>query len=162
MISPEILRRYPFFSHFNATQLKRLAMLAEEIQVPTGETLFKRGEPANAMYLLLEGNVELYDEAQDQFDSNIKLSFYVGNVEAGEVLGMSAAIPPYRLTATAKTSTPCRLIRFDAKRLREEMRAECAFAAALLVPIGQVALERLSTCRTLLAAEMHAPHERGT
>ncbi len=114
MISPEILRRYPFFSRFNATQLKRLAMLAEEEYVPEGTTLFERGQPARAMYLLLEGNVELYDEAQDQFDPSIKLSFYVGSVETGEVLGMSAVIPPYRLTATAKASTPCRMIRFDA------------------------------------------------
>ncbi|HEB65015.1 MAG TPA: cyclic nucleotide-binding domain-containing protein [Chloroflexi bacterium] len=156
MISPEILRRYPFFSRFNATQLKRLAMLAEEEHVPEGTTLFERGQPARAMYLLLEGNVELYDEAQDQFDPSIKLSFYVGSVETSEVLGMSAVIPPYRLTATAKAATPCRLIRFDGARLREEMRAECAFAAALLIPVAQVALERLSTCRTLLAAEMHA------
>ena len=156
MISPEILRRYPFFNRFNATQLKRLAMLAEEERVPADTTLFERGQPARAMYLLLEGNIELYDEAQDQFDPSIKLSFYVGSVEAGEIAGMSAVIPPYRLTATARTSTPCRLIRFDGARLREEMRAECAFAAALLIPVAQTALERLGACRTLLAAEMHA------
>ncbi|GAB4525103.1 MAG: hypothetical protein Fur0018_09260 [Anaerolineales bacterium] len=156
MVSPEVLRRFPFFRQFNSEQLKILAMMAEEISLDRGKSLFLRGKPADALYLLLEGDVELYDEASDALNPSANKSFFVGHVPAGEVLGMSAVIPPYRLTATARAASACRLIRFDGPRLREAMRAECAFAAALLVPIAQVALERLEASRTLLAAEMYA------
>ena len=59
MISPELLRRYPFFGPLNDTQLKAIAMIADEVTIEKGVTLFKEKEPAVAMYLLKEAAFRL-------------------------------------------------------------------------------------------------------
>ena len=47
MISPELLRRHPFFSPFNDRQLKALAMISEGENVEAGQTIIKEGHPAD-------------------------------------------------------------------------------------------------------------------
>jgi CRP-like cAMP-binding protein len=54
MISPELLRRYPFFSFLTPEQQRTVAMMADEVTVPAGHTLFHSGEPAPTFYLLME------------------------------------------------------------------------------------------------------------
>ena len=49
MVSPELLRRYPFFGFLDATQLKAMAMIAEEVEPQTGEDLFETDQPATAL-----------------------------------------------------------------------------------------------------------------
>ncbi len=60
MISPEILRRYPFFSFLTDAQRKALAMIAEEAACEAGAVIFEEGDPASDLYLLLDGSIDLY------------------------------------------------------------------------------------------------------
>ena len=46
MISPEMLRRYPFFADMDDTSLKAIAMITEEIPLKAGEILFHSGQPS--------------------------------------------------------------------------------------------------------------------
>ena len=48
MISPELLRKYPFFGSLDDSQLRELAMLAEEETYKSGEVIFQEGGPADA------------------------------------------------------------------------------------------------------------------
>ena len=57
MISPETLRRYPFFGAFDDAQLHQLAQISEEIELPEGAILFTIHEPADAFMLLMKGGV---------------------------------------------------------------------------------------------------------
>jgi hypothetical protein len=43
MISPELLRRYPFFGLLTEAQLKAIAMIAQETNFTDGTQIFKEG-----------------------------------------------------------------------------------------------------------------------
>ena len=60
MISPEVLRRYPFFCCLNEEQQRAIALVTEEMRVDVGKELFVEGQPVEALYLLVEGSVDLY------------------------------------------------------------------------------------------------------
>ena len=67
MISPEILRRYPFFGALSDAQIKAIAMIAEEEQYAKGAVICEEGQPAKAFYLLLEGGVCLYYKSEEEW-----------------------------------------------------------------------------------------------
>ena len=60
MISPELLKRYPLFGSLSDEHLKSLASIAEEQSWEAGETIFEIGLPAENLYLLMEGSVDLF------------------------------------------------------------------------------------------------------
>jgi CRP-like cAMP-binding protein len=148
MISPEILRRYPFFCCLNEDQQKAIAMITEEIQVEPGTVLFREGQAVQALYVLVEGDVDLYYAAS----GNAHDEFLVGEVNVGEAFGISALIEPYTLTATARVASWSRLLKIDAPALRALCEVDCKMGYALTRQVAQIALERLHFARVELAA----------
>ena len=51
------LKSVDIFEHATVEQLGRIAGLTEEVHFKSGETIFKEGEPGDAFYLLLSGQV---------------------------------------------------------------------------------------------------------
>lgn len=151
MISPEMLRRYPFFAPFNNTEQKEIAMLADEIQVVKDTTLFEAGRQADTLYLLIEGGIDLYEISEDEHDPTLRKEFFVGEIDPGEVFAISAVIEPYQLTATARVTAPSRLVRIDAERLQSYIQKDPGFGYKFMHQIAKLALARLAETRVLLA-----------
>jgi len=59
MISPEVLRRYPYFAGVDEESLKAVAMIAEEKSVPAGTQMFSEGVPADTMNIIVRGEVSI-------------------------------------------------------------------------------------------------------
>lgn len=152
MISPEILRRYPFFRYLGDSALKSIAMLADEVVFQPGATIFKADEPADALYLLAEGSVDLHYSATDSDNPDNSRTFYIGPVNPGEPLGISALIEPYRYTTAAIADGPCRLIRIDAAPLRALCAANNEVGATLMRHTALALMSRLRETRVLLVA----------
>lgn len=148
MISPEILRRYPFFCCLNQDQQKAIAMVSEEMHADAGTVLFKEGQPVPALFLLMEGNVDLYYTAS----GDPKDQFLVGEVNIGEAFGISALIEPYTLTATAQVTSPSRILKIDAFALRALCEVDPRMGYALMRQVAQISIERLHFARVELAA----------
>ena len=148
MISPEVLRRYPFFCCLNEDQQKAIAMVTEELHVDAGKELFLEGQPVQALYLLMEGSVDLYYSAS----SEPKDQFLVGEINPGEPFAISAMIEPYTFTATARVAAPSRVLRIDAKALRALCEVDCRMGYQLIKQIAAMSLERLHFARVQLAA----------
>ena len=104
MVSPELLRRYGFLGFMDDAQLKEVSMISEELAVDSGEKLLEEGEPAEALFFLVDGSVEhhyaVYDEVPGGRDS-----LFVGEVNPGEIFGISSLIDPFKLTTSAITAT---------------------------------------------------------
>jgi CRP/FNR family transcriptional regulator, cyclic AMP receptor protein len=148
MISPELLRRYPFFCCLNEDQQKAIAMVTEEMHVDTGKELFLEGQPVQALYLLMEGSVDLYYAAS----GDPKDQFLVGEINPGEPFAISAMIEPYTFTATARVAAPSRVLRIDAKALRALCEVDCRMGYQLMKQVAAMSLERLHFARVQLAA----------
>ena len=100
MISPEQLRRYPFFGGLTAEELASIAMIADEMSYADGTTIFRDGELATKLYVLTSGTVDLAYHIERP---NGMETTYVGSIVAGEPFGISALVEPYRLTASGVT-----------------------------------------------------------
>ena len=55
MISPELLRRYPFFCCIDEESQRAVAMAADEMICESGAVLFEEGQTVESLYLLVDG-----------------------------------------------------------------------------------------------------------
>jgi CRP/FNR family cyclic AMP-dependent transcriptional regulator len=55
----EVLRNIPLFAKVTPAKLKLLAFTSERLEYPTGEMLFRQGDPGDAAYVILEGEAEI-------------------------------------------------------------------------------------------------------
>lgn len=152
MISPETLRRFPFFALFTHEQLANLAMLGEEIQYNDQETILREGEPATEFYFLLDGCIDLYYVVQEAYSVEKRREVPVSQITPGEPFGISSLIEPYILTSTARSCHTSKVIRFDAKELQNAFAHDPQLELKLLRKASKAAIERLHSTRIQLAA----------
>jgi CRP-like cAMP-binding protein len=142
MVSPELLRRFPFFSGFSMDQIVVLAKDAEEIEVPRDHYFHHEGEELSHIYIILEGELSLVTNLP-QKDQEVTL----GTLGTGDLFGWSSFVPPYASTAGAKATTPVRAIDFDTKVLRECFEEDPRFGYLFMQKIAQVVRDRLNALR---------------
>jgi CRP/FNR family cyclic AMP-dependent transcriptional regulator len=144
MVSPELLRRFAFFSGFSDEELKQLAMAGREQAASAGEVLFTEGKHAHNLLFLTEGAVDILIAENGDKDS-IALT----SLPAGELLGWSAVVEPYIYTASARATRPSRVIVFASADL-EKLLANDHFSILLMKKIVQVMRQRLKDTRIQL------------
>ena len=149
MISIELLRRNPFFAGLNEHELKSIAMISTLVETSANTTLFEEGQTADALYLLLEGNVTLSCNSP----ADPKTQIHIEDVNPGEPFAISALIPPHILAHTARAADPCQTIRINAAALRTLCEQDCKVGYMLLRQVAAAAMERLQFTRVQLAAE---------
>lgn len=152
MVSPELLRRYPFFGFLSHDQMREVAILTEEVSPAADTILFRIGDAADALYFLQDGGVELHYVVMDEHLPQLRKDFLIGIVNPGEVLSISALIEPYELTATAVTTEPSRLLKIDAAQLRELCDQDHDLAFGFQKQMAKTTMARLHATRILLAA----------
>jgi CRP-like cAMP-binding protein len=152
MISPEVLRLYPFFGFLSHEQLREVAMITDTVTLAADKVLFHMDEKATALYLLREGRIDLHYIVNDEHDPRLRKDFVVGTVNPGDLLGISAVVPPHKMMSSAVTLEPCVLLRIDAEKLRELSQADSKFAYDLQRQVAQALKERLQGTRVWLAA----------
>jgi CRP-like cAMP-binding protein len=152
MISPELLRRYPFFGVLDDTPLKAVAMVADEFFFEKGDTLYEIDRPAEYLYVLIEGSVEHYFIVLDSIDARVRKEFYLSDINPGEVFALSAMVEPYRHTTTARCTSEGRVIRINTTSLRTLAKLDPKFGASLMTQVARSLYEKLESARVQLAA----------
>jgi len=152
MISPELLRRYPFFGHLSQAQLASMAMIGEEINLINDQVVLEEGKPAHALYFLLEGGIDLYYTVKEDARQKDCQEILVCQINVGEPFGISTLIEPNVLTASVRSNGASRVLQFDDKALKAAMKADPALELALVREMAKAAIQRLDATRVLLAA----------
>jgi len=152
MISPELLRRYPFFAGLNDAQIKALAMIADEVSYPAGTVILEERQDANWFFLLIDGGIDLSYKSEESYHPKSSKIFQVGEINPGEIFGLSALIEPFRYSATAVAAQTSQMIKFDGKSLRTFSDLDCSLGYHLMLQVAKATLERLNYTRVLLAA----------
>ncbi len=152
MISPELLRRYPFYSFLTADQLREMAMITDEVVCKRGDILFNTGEKADACYLLMEGGIDLHYIVIDEHDPKLRKEFILGMINPGEILGISTFIEPYQYTASAIVVNDSRLLKTDGTSLRDLCKKDPQLSCGLQTMVAKATMERLHATRVQLAA----------
>lgn len=142
MVSPEVIRRFPFFSGLTMDQIITLAKLADEIEVPARHYLHHEGDELKSFYLILEGEVNVITTLPQKGKEVV-----ISTLGAGDVFGWSGLVPPHSATAGAKTAIPSRLLAFDCEELLRLFAEDCEFGYAMMLKIAQLIRERLNDLR---------------
>jgi CRP-like cAMP-binding protein len=104
----ELIRRLPMFAKIDLSMLKLLCFSSERLTFEPGQVLFNVGEPADAAYMLLDGNVELTRPTPTG-------TLVVGALGPSEIVGEIAIFANLPRTATVTATT-----RVDALRIAKE------------------------------------------
>ena len=95
----ELLKRVPLLSALGRREIEAVGKLAEEIDLPAGRVLMREGDTGREFYVLVSGAVEL-ERAGAPFRS----------MQPGDFFGEIALLSEGPRTATARTSTPSKLL----------------------------------------------------
>ena len=145
MISPEVLRRYPYFAGVDEESLKAVAMIAEEKSVPAGTQMFSEGVPADTMNIIVRGEVSI----QYVLGSGERRT--VDTLIEGDILGWSALVEPYKYTAVGTAAKDTLLVTIEAKGLRELCNKSPLLGYKLTTQISKLLAHRLESARVQLA-----------
>jgi len=107
-----------FFCGFSASALNLLDQVSHHSILPGGAILFVEGQMPRGMFVLCSGRVKLSTSSREGKVLIFKTA------EAGEVLGLSAAIAGSTYEMTAETATPCQLDFVDRKSLMKLLESE--------------------------------------
>lgn len=140
MVSPEVIRRYPYFSGMSIERINLLANIADEIECEKDQYFHHEGEEIDKVYLLVEGEVSLITSFPQQ-DKEV----VINTMGAGDVFGWTSLLPPHTAGAGAKTVTNCKLVEFSAKDLRIKFEEDFQFGYLMMIKIAQIIRERLDS-----------------
>jgi voltage-gated potassium channel len=107
-----LVARIPLFSELSAVQIAEIMKMLRAQKVERGSVIARRGEPADAMYLIADGEVE------------IKLKHQHIRLGSGHYFGEIAALRQTRRSATVVATQPTRLLALDASDLHSLMDRE--------------------------------------
>jgi serine phosphatase RsbU (regulator of sigma subunit) len=116
-----ILRRCGFFTGVAEPILEQLAALAELLEIPSGATLFEKGDVGTAMYFVLHGNIRVHHG-----------EVVVGRAGAGDVFGEVAALSGEMRTASVTAESDTRLLVLEKQSIYSVLDAQPAAARALI------------------------------
>lgn len=152
MISPELLRRFPFFNFMDDKQLKAVAMIADEKNYNDGDDVVTHDTPASKLFFLIEGTASYYYIVTSEHDPYYKQEYFISDFNPGEIFGISALIEPYVFTASVRSEKTCRLIEIDAAALRALCEVDVELSCGLMRAVAKAAMERLQHTRVQLIA----------
>ena len=143
MISPEVLRRFPFFAGLTDEELKSIAMISDEEKYQANTFISREREPARKLYLLLQGSVDvMIDTDQEGLQHET-----VSTLTVGDVVSWSAVVDPHVLTASLFAATPVTMVAMDGAGLRALFELDCHLGYVVLHKVAQVISNRLKDTR---------------
>ncbi|HVQ94986.1 MAG TPA: Crp/Fnr family transcriptional regulator [Mycobacteriales bacterium] len=138
------LAAHPFFVDLADEVVAAVAPLVSRLDADPGQVLGREGEPAGVFYALTAGRVALEVHAADRPPALLE------TLQAGDVVGWSWLVPPYRWHFDAVAVGPVSAIRVDGARLRAEMDADPVLGYALAARFIPVIVDRLQATRLRL------------
>lgn len=102
-ISQDVLRRLTLFSGLAEDELDRLYQMAELVVVPAGQVVMQEGEPGDALYVVIDGELEVSKQRDGA-------EVVLGVRGPGEFLGERALLKQAPRSATVRTRRDSRLL----------------------------------------------------
>lgn len=141
-----VIAGHPFADGFDAAHVDALARIAGEIEIPAAGFVFHTGQPAEAVYLLVDGDVAL-EIAGAGHDPLV-----LETLHAGDTLGWSWLFAPHRWHLDAHATSDVRAVALDAARLRALTAQDAPFGREVALRVAGLVVDRLHHARSQLAS----------
>jgi len=143
MVSAEWLKKTELFGNLKESQLDALLSRSSVETFPEGKTIFRQGEDANHLYILIEGMVDLSVKTGEKFD------FLTSKVEKeGAAFGIPSLIEPFRYNVTATCLKPSKLLVINAGRVRMDMEKDPEMGMEIMKKLASIYFNRLNEMRS--------------
>jgi CRP-like cAMP-binding protein len=135
---------HPFFTGIKPDYLKIIVTGASEVAFKPGELIFLENEPANRLFLIESGKINV--EAHQPGDGTVPIQ----TIGAGDVLGWSWLYPPFVWHFQAKALEATTAIVVDGAHLLVAAEKNHSFGFELMRRVAQVLICRLQGARKQL------------
>jgi CRP/FNR family cyclic AMP-dependent transcriptional regulator len=136
-----ILKKHPFFKGLKKEYLDFIVGCASNVVFKEGEIIMKENDPADKFFLIREGMVAI------DIPITRKRFVTIQTVTAGDIVGWSWLIPPYRYSFNCRIVEDVRAIVLDGKCLREKCESNHDMGYELLKRLAVVFTQRLESSR---------------
>lgn len=127
----DLLADIPLFRSLDSLERATLASMVDEVQLPSGATVFEYGAPGDSLFIIRSGAVEVF--LTDDTGNRIVLE----RNGPGDVFGEIALLAPGPRTASAVTSGDVEVLRVDRHDLEEFLNLHPTAALDLLDVVGR-------------------------
>ena len=139
-----LINQHPFFQSMSEHHLELITNCAKNMRFQAGQMILEEGREANEFYFIRDGLVAV------ELITPKKRSVRVQTIGAGDVLGWSWLVSPYRWRFSARASRPTRALAFDGRCLREKCEADHDLGYELLRRFAPIVTERLDATQLQL------------
>ncbi len=123
-MSKEVLRNLPFFAGLSEADLDRLYSLTEPVTIARGQYLMREGEPADGVFIVLDGLLEVTKQAGDQ-------DLVLSGCKTGDVIGEIGLLEKVPRTASVCARRESHLLKITTDAFYELLCSRSAAEAVL-------------------------------
>lgn len=149
---PHALAESELFEDLTPEQTAKLERLAVTVRAGAGADLFRRGEPASHIYVVLEGAVDLHMDVPEWWGIDTPHR-KVSTAKPGQILGWSAMIDGSTYSLSAVCATKVTLARFTAADLAQALASDPAMGQQLLARVLRVVSSRFDRLAEAVMAQ---------
>lgn len=139
------LRTIGLFGALSESVLEHLATTLEVIEVPPGTYLFREGELGDAMYVVLQGDIEI--EKASRNGSEVRVAV----LGPSDWFGEMSMIDVQKRSASVMAASPATLIRITPSDLDRLYRSDVKTYALIVLNIAREMSRRLRVADAMMA-----------
>ena len=147
----KLLRQVELFRDLSSDGLRRVLAIGKGETLDAGQHLFLLGDDANELFVVLRGSLNLC--LPIALHGSVK-DITVESVGAGQALGWSALVKPYRFTLSARATEPSEVVGFARSDLQQLFQAESGIGYSVLTRVSEIMGIRLVTFQALWVREL--------
>jgi CRP/FNR family transcriptional regulator, cyclic AMP receptor protein len=144
-IGPTELRNIGLFGALNDDVLEYLATLLTVETPPAGATLFREGEDASAMFVVISGEVEVLKKSKRSVEARVAV------LGPGDWFGEMSIVDIQPRSATVRALAPSRLLRVSSADLDALYRHDLRSYAIIILNLARELSRRLRVADGILA-----------
>ena len=144
-IGPAELRNIGLFGALSDDVLEYLSTLLTVQNPPAGATLFREGEDANAMFVVINGEVEVLKKSKRQVEARVAVH------RPRDCFGDISIVDIQPRSATVRALAPSRLLRISSADLDALYRHDLRSYAIIILNLARELSRRLRVADGILA-----------
>lgn len=125
--------------------------LAQERRCSEGDVVFRLGEEATNLYVIVSGNIDLTFPLRIMGEAK-EVRFHT--LDPGQAFAWSALVPPYKMTMSARSATDSLLLALPRQAMMDLFQREPALGLTMMSNVARVVALRLNEQQALWVREV--------
>ncbi len=142
-VSPEVLKRCPLFSGLRRWQVKRLILLGRLLEFGPGDVVIRQGEYGDSMFVLLQGNAEVWTKGEEK-------KLLLAKLYEGDIFGEMALVNPGPRSADIVATSELKVLELSFKSLERIQLVSPRLASKVYLNLAKVLGVRLKSMDQLM------------